>query len=269
LWLELRLVGPAERQMAHRAECLPFRIATGVSMTLTPASEDWIEQARDFLEFQVSQGYSPLLLPPHRPKDAVPVSVVSGLVTVREDLGECTRCPLHQTRRTIVFGEGNPRARIMFIGEGPGADEDRVGRPFVGRAGQLLTKMIQAMGLDRSDVYIANIVKCRPPGNRDPHPVEISTCFPFLEAQIEAVKPKAIVALGRIAVAALLGKRGPISDVRGKFQQFKGIPVMPTYHPSFLLRQEPDRRAKAEAWSDLKQVMSRLGLPAPGTGDKS
>jgi len=238
-------------------------------MTMTDLSEDWIEQARDYLEFQVSQGYSPLLLPPPRPRVAPPVSVVSGIEAVRADLGECTRCPLHETRSAIVFGEGNPRARIMFIGEAPGADEDRGGRPFVGRAGQLLTKMIHAMGLDRSDVYIANIVKCRPPGDRDPQPVEISTCFPFLEAQIEAVKPEAIVALGEIAVTALLGGQVPLSDVRGKFHELNGIPVMPTYHPWFLLRQEPDRSAKAEAWSDLKQVMARLGLPVPGTGDKS
>lgn len=200
-----------------------------------------------------------ILPPPDKP----------ALQKIREDLGECTRCPLHERRMHIVFGEGNPRADLMFIGEGPGADEDRQGRPFVGRAGQLLTKMIQAMGLERSDVYIANVVKCRPPENRDPLPLEIRTCFPFLEAQIVAVSPRVVVALGRVAAGTLLNAKGSLSDLRGRFHDRSGIPVMPTYHPSFLLRQEHDRRYKGEAWSDLKKVMELLGLPTDRAGDTS
>ena len=157
----------------------------------------------------------------------------------------------------------------MFVGEGPGAAEDREGRPFVGRAGQLLTRMIAAMGLDRSEVYIANIVKCRPPQNRDPRPDEIVTCFPFLEAQIAAIRPEVVVALGRVAAQTLLETDKSLTRLRGKFHERNGIPVMTTYHPSFLLRKEGDRRWKGQAWSDLKQVMSLLGLPEKGTGVKS
>jgi DNA polymerase len=190
------------------------------------------------------------------------------LKSIREELGECTRCLLHQGRKNIVFGEGNPEAALMFIGEGPGADEDREGRPFVGKAGQLLTRMIQAMGLERSQVYIANIVKCRPPRNREPDRTEVVACFPFLEAQIEAVGPEVIVALGKVAAGNLLATADPISKLRGRFHDRSGIPVMPTYHPSFLLRKEEDRRWKAEAWADLKQVMSLLGRPIPASGTR-
>ena len=148
----------------------------------------------------------------------------------------------------------------MFVGEGPGADEDREGSPFVGRAGQLLTKMIQAMNLDRSEVYIANVVKSRPPGNRNPTALEISACFPFLERQIVAIQPEVIVALGKIAANTLLETGEPIGKLRGKFHDRHGIPVMPTYHPSFLLREDSSKRYKAEAWADLKKVMGVLGL---------
>ncbi len=192
----------------------------------------------------------------------------SALEAIREELGECTRCPLHETRTTIVFGEGNPHARVMFVGEGPGADEDRQGRPFVGKAGQLLTRMINAMTLERPDVYIANVVKCRPPENRDPNRKEIKTCFPFLDAQIRAVSPEVIVALGRVAAEALLGISQPISKLRGRFHYRAGIPVMPTYHPSYLLRYDEDKRPKAEAWSDLKQVMTLVDIPIPTHGTK-
>ncbi len=192
----------------------------------------------------------------------------SPLEAIRAELGECTRCLLHEKRLNIVFGEGNPHARLMFVGEGPGADEDEQALPFVGRAGQLLTRMIRAMNLDRSDVYIANVVKCRPPGNRAPHRQEIDTCLPFLEAQIAAVKPTVIVALGKVATNALLGIDKPISHIRGRFHDRKGIPIMPTYHPSFLLREEPARTHKAEAWADLKEVMALLELRLPGSGDQ-
>jgi len=222
-------------------------------------SENWMQKARSYLQFQVNLGFREIIMP----REAK-----SPLEAIRAELGDCTRCPLHQGRRNIVFGEGNPRARLMFIGEGPGADEDRQGRPFVGRAGQLLTRMIAAMGLDRSQVYITNVVKCRPPANRDPEALEIKTCFPFLEAQIGAISPQVIVTLGRIAAYTLLDTRESISDLRGRFCDRQSIPVMPTYHPSFLLRQEPDRRFKAEAWSDLQKVMELLGLQASGTGAK-
>jgi DNA polymerase len=186
-----------------------------------------------------------------------------SLDEIRADLGDCRRCRLNEKRTNIVFGEGDPHAELMFIGEGPGADEDAQGRPFVGRAGELLTKMINAMGLDRSQVYIANTVKCRPPGNRDPEPEEIAECLPFLKAQIASVRPKVIVALGRVAARTLLNAEGSLSKLRDKVHDYCGIPVVVTYHPSFLLRKGQDRRYKAEAWADLKEVMRMLGLPIP------
>ena len=230
-------------------------------------SDDWLRQARAYLEYQMGLGVREVVLHP-RPKNE-PTGTRGSLESVRADLGECTRCPLHRTRRTIVFGEGNADARLMFIGEGPGAEEDRQGRPFVGRAGQLLTRMINAMTLDRKEVYIANIVKCRPPDNRDPNRGEIDTCFPFLEAQIGAIAPEAIVALGRVAAANLLETSDPIGKLRGRFHDRMGTPVMPTYHPSFLLRNEGDRRWKAEAWADLRKVMALLEIAVPDSGSRS
>jgi uracil-DNA glycosylase len=229
---------------------------------------DVLGDIRNYLEYQVNIGFKELLIPRVRPKNASPV-IQATLDAIRQELGECTRCPLHHARRTIVFGEGNQRARLMFVGEGPGADEDKEGRPFVGKAGRLLTKMIQAMGLDREDVYIANVAKCRPPGNRDPEVLEISTCMPFLETQISVIAPEVIVALGRIAAHALLGTKDPLTKLRGRFHQRNGVPIMPTYHPSFLLREEQERRYKAEAWADLKQVMALLNLPMSTSGEKS
>lgn len=173
------------------------------------------------------------------------------------EIGDCTRCQLHKGRIHLVFGVGNPEARLMFVGEGPGADEDAQGEPFVGRAGQLLTKMIEAMGLKRSDVYICNIIKCRPPGNRNPEPVEIATCIPFLKKQIDIVKPAVIVCLGKIAAQSLLQTEIPITKLRGQFQDYGDIRVMPTYHPAFLLRNPP---MKKFVWEDLKKVMELLGL---------
>ncbi len=182
------------------------------------------------------------------------------LATVREEIGDCSRCPLHEGRNTIVFGEGDAHTRLMFIGEGPGAEEDRLGRPFVGPAGRLLDKMIKAMKLDRSQVYIANIVKCRPPHDRNPEALEIKTCVQFLEQQIAIVKPEIIVALGATSAQTLLETRESITKLRGKFRSRKGIQVMPTFHPSYLLRAEPDRKPKAQAWDDLKKVMALLNL---------
>ena len=187
------------------------------------------------------------------------------LAQVRDELGECTRCKLHSTRRSIVFGVGAEDAPLMFIGEGPGEQEDKRGEPFVGPAGELLDKMIEAMGWSRDSVYINNIVSCRPPGNRNPQPDEVAACKPFLEARINAIAPRIIVALGRPAANTLLGIDAPISSLRGKFHDRNGIKVMPTFHPAYLLR-EPDK--KRDAWADLKLVMAelaRLGIQAPGT----
>lgn len=185
------------------------------------------------------------------------------LPVIREELGDCTRCKLSQTRQKIVFGVGPALAPLMFIGEAPGADEDRQGEPFVGRAGELLDKMIEAMGWGRGDVYIANVLKCRPPGNRNPEPDEVAACRPFLDAQIAAVRPRIIVTLGRPAANVVLGNDAPISALRGRFHEHRGVRVMPTFHPAFLLRQ-PER--KRDAWSDLKQVIAeleRLGVAPP------
>jgi len=174
--------------------------------------------------------------------------------------------PLPIFRNNIVFGEGHPEAKILFVGEAPGADEDRLGRPFVGRAGQTLTKMIVAMGINREDVYIANIVKCRPdmpegvPGNRKPTPEEMKICLPFILAQIEILKPKAIVALGATAVEGLLDSKLSISKLRGNFVDFRGTPLMPTFHPSYLLH-NPTNETKRKVWEDLLQVMEKLGMP--------
>ena len=190
-------------------------------------------------------------------------AAVRSLAVIRDELGPCTRCKLHKTRNKIVFGVGPEPATLMFIGEGPGADEDRIGDPFVGKAGELLDKMIEAMGWQRDEVYIANIVKCRPPGNRNPEPDEIAACRPFLDAQIQAVRPRVIVTLGRPAANVVLGVDAPISTLRGRFHDHRGIRLMPTFHPAYLLR-TPEK--KREAWGDLKQVIAeldRLGVPAP------
>jgi DNA polymerase len=187
------------------------------------------------------------------------------LQQVRDELGDCTRCKLHERRTNIVFGVGDPEAPLMFVGEGPGADEDRKGEPFVGKAGQLLDKMIAAMGWTRSAVFICNVVKCRPPGNRDPEPDEVEACEPFLFGQIDAIAPQVIVTLGRPAAHLLLRTTAPISRLRGRWQKARGVQVMPTFHPAYLLR-SPDK--KREAWSDLQQVMQRLDelgiVPPPG-----
>jgi uracil-DNA glycosylase len=184
-----------------------------------------------------------------------------ALRVIREDIGDCTRCVLHkQGRKQIVFGVGNPRAELMFIGEAPGADEDQQGEPFVGRAGQLLNNMITAMGIRREDVYIANIIKCRPPGNRTPERDECETCSPFLMRQIEVVKPKMIVALGAVAAKTLLGVNDAMINLRGHIYDFRNTKLAVTYHPAYLLR---DPRQKKETWKDLQMVMKYLGMPMP------
>ena len=174
------------------------------------------------------------------------------LLAVRETLGECARCKLGAGRTNLVFGVGDPSAQLMFVGEGPGEDEDRQGEPFVGRAGQLLTKMIEAMGYRREQVYIANVVKCRPPGNRNPEPDEIEACEPFLRRQIEAIGPKVVVALGKFAAQTLLRDTSAISRLRGRWFEYEGVRLMPTFHPAYLLRSPGE---KAKAWEDLQLVM--------------
>ncbi len=184
---------------------------------------------------------------------------ISGdsMLKIRDDIGDCTRCKLHKGRNKIVFADGNPKADLVFVGEGPGRDEDMQGLPFVGRAGKLLTQMIEAIGLQRGDVYICNVVKCRPPENRLPEPDEIKTCSPFLLRQLDVVDPKVIVALGACAAQTLLQTTRGISHFRGQWQDFGGRKLMATYHPAYLLRNPP---AKADVWKDLQMVMAELGL---------
>ena len=188
---------------------------------------------------------------------SMPRLPIVSLEDVRSQMGECTLCKLHKGRTNIVFGVGNPRARLMFVGEAPGEDEDIKGEPFVGKAGQLLTKMIEAMGLAREDVYICNTVKCRPPNNRNPEPDELAACEPFLKGQLASVKPEVIVTLGKFAAQALLREQTPISRLRGTWREYEGIPVMPTFHPAYLLRSPQE---KGKVWDDLQQVMKKLRL---------
>jgi uracil-DNA glycosylase len=233
----------------------------------------------DFYRRPVAQGEEALIAAPDEaaaPTAAEPLASVqdkaAALQLIRDDMGDCTRCRLHKGRTNLVFGVGNPNAELMFVGEGPGADEDAQGEPFVGRAGQLLNNMIAAMGIKREDVYIANVVKCRPPGNRTPERDECDTCSPFLMRQIAAIKPKVIVALGAVAAKNLLAINAPMSELRGRFYDFmpsgarssdpnwQGAKLAVTYHPAFLLR---DPRQKGEAWKDLQMVMKYLGLKPP------
>ncbi len=184
----------------------------------------------------------------------------AALAAVRADLGDCRRCPLSEKRRNIVFGEGNPEAPVVFVGEGPGADEDRTGRPFVGRAGELLTRMIEALEWTRDDVYICNIVKCRPPQNRDPRPEEVATCRPFLDQQLSVIQPQVIVTLGKPATSTLLGRNVAITKLRGIWQDWNGVPLMPTLHPAYVLRQYT-RETRQAVWDDLRAVRDRVAKP--------
>ncbi len=182
------------------------------------------------------------------------------LLKIRLDIGDCTRCKLHKGRNKIVFGDGNPKARLVFVGEAPGADEDKQGIPFVGRAGKLLTQMIEAMGLQRQDVYICNVVKCRPPDNRKPEDDEVSTCSPYLLRQLDVIEPKVLVCLGAVAAQTLLETTRGISQFRGEWMDWRGHKLMATYHPAYLLR---NPAAKADVWKDLQKVMAELGLQMP------
>ena len=233
--------------------------------------QDIIGDVKSYLEYLKRMGIGSLFFSDSPSSGGPPVEVSHSkgqtLKEIRKELGDCQRCKLHRTRRTIVFGEGNERAKLMLIGEGPGYDEDVQGRPFVGRAGQLLTKILQSIHLPREEVYITNIIKCRPPQNRNPEPDEIQSCHPFLEKQIQSIQPQMICALGTFAAQTLLRTDAKISALRGRVFDLAGIKVLPTYHPAFLLR-NPDR--KREVWEDMKQIlewMAKDGEDAQPVGD--
>ena len=215
----------------------------------------WISERGDRM---IAFAPAPPEVSPAEPTEPMPRKLpVVTLESVREEIGDCTRCKLHKGRTNLVFGVGSPTARLMFVGEAPGEDEDKKGEPFVGKAGQLLTKMIEAMGVRREDVYICNTVKCRPPNNRNPEPDELASCEPFLKGQLAAVQPEVIVTLGKFAAQALLRDATPITRLRGNWREYEGIPVMPTFHPAYLLRSPQE---KGKVWDDLQQVMKKLGL---------
>jgi DNA polymerase len=229
---------------ARRAKPSPPRPATPAAAAASPAA----------------RAAAPAASTAPRPRGNPLVPQAPNLEAIREEMGDCRRCKLWKTRKNLVFGDGSPTAELMFVGEGPGADEDEQGLPFVGRAGKLLNDMIAAMGRQRGEVYIANIVKSRPPENREPEPDEAAACLPFLLMQIQVVRPRVIVCLGRVAVQRLLETTAPISRLRGQWQLYHDIRVMPTYHPAYLLR-SPE--AKKPAWQDLQLVMAELGWPLP------
>src|SRR5277367_681565 len=237
-------------------------VARPVVATIAEMSEDDAVPSRPaFLEPPIAKLVSFDDLAPLPEIRVGPEHKAAALIEIQKEIGDCTRCPLaYAGRRKIVFGDGDANARLMFVGEGPGADEDVQGLPFVGKAGQLLNNMIQAMGLKREEVYIANIVKCRPPNNRTPEPVEANTCSQFLLRQIDVVQPEVIVALGATAAMYLLGVKQSLSSLRGRWHTCRGAKLAVTYHPAFLLR---DPRQKVEAWKDLQMVMAQLGLTPP------
>lgn len=207
---------------------------------------------RDLARYLEDQGWRGS---PNPPDASASTPCGDALTALAQSAQGCTLCRLHEKRQTVVFGEGNPRAALMFVGEGPGAEEDRTGRPFVGQAGRLLDEMIFAMGFERGDVYIANVVKCRAPGNRDPREDEVAACSAYLDRQIELIEPRLIVALGKPAAHRLTGSTKPMGALRGRWASYRGIPLMPIFHPAYLLRTP---KAKAEVWKDLKLVMQRL-----------
>lgn len=240
--------------IAEPASLATLHVPEANLTTDPPASEEPVIPSRTLIS---DQPVPPLVsFGPVLPSEAR----LGALEAVRELIGDCRRCRLAKGRNKLVFADGDPNAQLMFVGEGPGADEDAQGLPFVGRAGQLLNNMIAAMGLNREQVYIANIVKCRPPQNRKPEPDEANTCTPFLERQIEIVRPRVLVALGATAATYLLGMRGSISSMRGRIHDYRGIQTVVTYHPAFLLR---DPNQKKEAWKDLQIAMAALGLRLP------
>ena len=223
----------------------------GGGRIMDPKVQEVMSDLKAYIEYIRGMGISALPLS-EKPGQ---VHRVRSLDEVRKEMGNCQRCKLHQTRRTLVFGEGDESAKLMMIGEGPGYDEDVQGKPFVGKAGQLLTRILEAIHLRRDEVYIANIIKCRPPQNRNPESDEIQSCSPFLLKQIEAIKPKIICAMGTFAAQTLLQTDAKISTLRGRFHDLRGIRVMPTYHPAYLLR-NPER--KKDVWEDMKQIAECL-----------
>ena len=227
---------------------------------LASETGDTISQSAKPQEDQPIPPRKAIPAPPQVAAEVPAAGRAAALQLIRDEIGDCTRCPLHQGRNKIVFGDGDPAARLMFVGEGPGADEDEQGLPFVGKAGQLLNNMIAAMGLRRDQVYIANVVKCRPPGNRVPEQEEGATCTPFLFRQIDVVRPQVLVALGATAATWLLGSRQPLAGLRGRVHAWRGTQLIVTYHPAYLLR---DPRQKKEAWADLQIAMHELGLKPP------
>ncbi len=256
-------------------------VATAVSVEVTvegssspPVVVEYAEVVTEVVPERVSLAPAPPAVPEPPPPvrtDTPPSRAASAVAAperaepprldeVRRELGDCKRCKLCSGRKNLVFGVGNPKARLVFVGEGPGAEEDNQGVPFVGAAGQLLTKMISAMGYTRDEVYICNVVKCRPPGNRNPEPDEIQACQPFLEAQLNAIRPSVIIALGKFAAQTLLRSDTPITRLRGHWREYVGIPLMPTFHPAYLLRNPAEKKA---AWADLQAVMARFPKPAP------
>jgi DNA polymerase len=259
-----------EPVLAAAREVVPATIlpdVSAVSETIAVALEDdgdVVARRPDFLEPPILKLVSFDDLAPLPATQVAASEKAEALVAIQQEIGDCTRCPLaYAGRHTIVFGDGDANARLMFVGEGPGADEDASGVPFVGKAGQLLNNMIAAMGLKREQVYIANIVKCRPPANRVPEPAEASTCEQFLLRQMDVIQPQVVVALGATAATYLLGVKQSLSSLRGKWHRCRGAKLAVTYHPAFLLR---DPRQKGEAWKDLQMVMAELGLKAPAKG---
>lgn len=236
------------------------RTGAAVGVTATPVLRAGAPATHDAPRVATPPEKAPAPTPADVPTDGV--ADASSLPALRDALGDCQRCKLAGHRTNIVFGVGNPQARLVFVGEGPGADEDAQGEPFVGRAGQLLTEIItKGMGLRRDDVYICNVVKCRPPGNRNPEPDEVAACAPFLHRQVELLAPEVIVALGKFAAQTLLETASPISKIRGQWFTYRGVRLMPTFHPAYLLRNPGDKRL---VWADIKQVMEVLGLAVPG-----
>ena len=234
-----------------------LRFAAELGVTGVSRDAAWRTREADGIRLGSDPGPTPRThnLPPAAPM-SFSKNAADALAAVRADIGDCTRCKLHTLgRRQIVFGVGNPNADLMFVGEAPGGDEDIQGIPFVGRAGQLLTKIIEAIDLKRDDVYIANVIKCRPPQNRNPEPDEVDTCEPFLFQQIDIIKPKVIVALGKFAAQALLRTLDPISRLRGRVYDYRGAKLIPTFHPAYLLRKPSSKR---EVWEDMKLVRSLL-----------
>lgn len=234
----------------------PARKATAANSEPSPAKSPLVAMPKAVPAVAMSAALMP----------AAEVPVADGkrrLVELATEIRTCQKCPLHATRTQTVFARGNPESELCFVGEGPGADEDEQGYPFVGKAGQLLDRMIVAMGYGRDDVYVCNIVKCRPPGNRKPEPAEMAACTPYLREQLELVAPKVIVALGATAAFGLIAMTGGITQTRGQWKLYRGIPVMPTFHPAYLLRTPS---AKREVWTDLQAVLKQLGRPVPPSG---